>query len=216
MVKWWVSLGRDFQLVLGLLAVVSVVLGAVLTLAIYTHNLPLEVIVNIPVAIGTLALAYFTWESVRSTKAVIAGEDRRHQVSYAPVLFLDRPTQYGKTNETIGIVLANKGLGFSPSGTYDIKGRFLSDVFKDGNRLDPLDFHAIGTYGLVATGAPNTVELNTLPQDYNAAELSTVILRYRDMFDNPYSTYYSNWHKDNNDFLWMPPDNLRPPLPDTT
>jgi hypothetical protein len=78
-------------------------------------GISLEVLASILVAIGTFVLAYFTWQSVSRTGDVIAGEDRRHQQSLAPLLIIEaqagqRPLNGGA--ET-GIHVYNIGYGLA-------------------------------------------------------------------------------------------------------
>lgn len=79
------------------------------------RGLSLEALASILVAVGTFVLAYFTWQSISRTNDVIAGEDRRHQQSFAPLLVIEaqaaqRPV--GDGAET-GIRIYNIGYGLA-------------------------------------------------------------------------------------------------------
>jgi hypothetical protein len=96
------------------LPIMSGLVGACLVVAL-TTRISLEALASILVAIGTFVLAYFTWRSVSRTGDVIAGEDRRHQQSLAPLLIIEaqaaqRPVNGGA--ET-GIHVYNTGYGLA-------------------------------------------------------------------------------------------------------
>jgi len=70
-----------------------------------------SVIASVWVAGGTLALAVVTWWNVYQTKAVVAGEDRRHQQSFLPIveyMFFDTSEVQ---NGFIHLVASNIGSG---------------------------------------------------------------------------------------------------------
>jgi hypothetical protein len=94
-------------------------LGASLAFLIFDlfRGLSIEAAANVLVALGTFALAYFTYQSIRRTSDVISGEDRRQQQSLAPLLELeqyaveqfkppDPKTRYGFRISNIGFGLA--------------------------------------------------------------------------------------------------------------
>jgi hypothetical protein len=210
---------KDSLIMGSLLFVVAVVLGTVLTIAVEKWELHLDVVANLAVAAGTIGLAYFTWESVRGTKDVIAGEDRRHQIGFAPLLFVDSVSPLPGSAK-FAMKIMNNGLGFVQSGNFTVVGEFRTSQFVNGNTalgvMPPKPFKAIGSYALVAVDKTNDVPVSDVPANYNQIVLNEVTLCYFDMFDNSYETYYPDWSHDRGDFRWIPPDNLKPPRPGKT
>jgi hypothetical protein len=67
---------------------------------------------NVFVAIGTLALAIATTWNIRQTNKVIAGEDRRHQQQFAPLVQVNDYT-HGGTDYQSGVTAFNIGYGLA-------------------------------------------------------------------------------------------------------
>lgn len=113
------------SLILGsLLFAVAVILGTVVTIAIEKLELHLDVVANLAVAAGTIGLAYFTWESVSSTKTVLAAEDRRHQVGFAPLVVCNDVRAVGVE---VHADLQNVGTGMARNVAVYIPGVWFSN-----------------------------------------------------------------------------------------
>jgi hypothetical protein len=83
---------------------------------------------DVAVAAGTLALAIVTVASVLETRAVIRGEDRRHQQGYAPFLTLGDHFNTGADYEN-GYTLWNKGDGIALNVSFQVRGRATVATF---------------------------------------------------------------------------------------
>ena len=68
---------------------------------------------NLAVAVGTLTLAAVTYWNVTQTNRVIAGEDRRHQQQFAPLIVLYDYTEPDKMGNRYGFGISNIGLGLA-------------------------------------------------------------------------------------------------------
>lgn len=170
------------------------------------HKMSIEAAASIGVAIGTLALAYFTWESVKKTNAVIQGEDRRHQQSYAPALVVQFITD--KINN-YQVTLRNKGIGPAKEISICFDGGWV----KDGTRID-FDKEQKTIYqSFLATGREeygiSFIKLPPFPIENVAIDSLTI--EYKDMFGNVYQTYYPFGMRTIENFIWIPPENLKIP-----
>jgi len=171
--------------------VVGGLVGAAIAKAVSGEGLKADVIANLAVAIGTLALAIITFVSVMKTNDVIAGEDRRHQIGYAPFVVVKQRMTEGRSLRnayivpTEYLVLYNQGLGIAT----DIEVRFASVS-------EP------AVYGVLAVGDEGVFK----PPKELAVSFT---IRYRDMFENQYQTDYSKVG-DYTEPKWKRPKNLQP------
>lgn len=188
---------------------------------------------NVAVAFGTLALAVVTLASVLETRAVLRGEDRRHEQSYAPFLTLG---DYLNTDEKYegGYTVRNSGMGIALSITFEVRGRVTvaSFDFPPGPVDAPMttieeqtayrekykelnDFDISDQESLSASfpGGYDTFSQEILKSPPGPlAEIEDVtyshcVLRYHDIFGNRYETRYTDDRLDR--FDWVQPVNLR-------
>lgn len=99
-------------------------IGSFLTFALY-RGVSLEALASILVAVGTGVLAYFTWQSVSRTSDVIAGEDRRHQQSLAPLFIVKAQATQRIVTEgaaETGIRVYNIGYGIATNIEMALEG----------------------------------------------------------------------------------------------
>jgi heme exporter protein D len=176
---------------------------------------------NVAVAAGTLALAVVTVASVLETRAVIRGEDRRHQQSFAPMLQLEWRERSGAN--TFPFALANKGMGMAINAITRVQGTaFGSRLEKEG---DPPILSQVrvskefaGTYKASQVALDGEVifavvieaaEVKGHREGYGDAHPKLVLIEYEDMFGNIYKTSYADWQDKRDDFVWEQPKALK-------
>ncbi|MHB1550633.1 MAG: hypothetical protein ACYCX6_05510 [Vulcanimicrobiaceae bacterium] len=198
--------------------IASGLIGASVVLGVTLHNFSLEVGANLGVALGTIALAFFTWESVRKTNAVIASEDRRHQQGFAPLLVAQDVPGSG----SVRITLANLGMGMARNIAVYVIGTHSGSNFKQGvvpmTNWEPIAggvreglFSVIPQPPIALSklqDAPLEETLGPGNKQYDRFIAKQVFLAYEDMFGNHYSTTYDDFETDKS-FEWVQPDNLR-------
>jgi hypothetical protein len=193
-----------------LLFFIACVIGAAIVIA-GRYGISIDTVASLGVAAGTMALAYFTWESLTKTNEVIKGEDRRHQQGYAPALVV--ATLSGSAGAQWEMSLQNKGLGPAKNIRVSFDGVWFKVL--GGQRLDtPLSegekYHALSflkasreEYGTFVFGQPS--------DDKQGVVLSSILIGYEDMFGNEYWTHYPKGIAEFQRFEWIPPDNLKIP-----
>ena len=82
---------------------------------------------NVSVAIGTLALAVATVWNISQTNKVIAGEDRRHQQQFAPLVQFNDYTHGGNDFQS-GFSAVNIGNGLAIDITVEVRGLHRFDA----------------------------------------------------------------------------------------
>ena len=156
---------------------------------------------SVYVAIGTIGLAVATFWSVYQTRAVISGEDRRHQNAYAPLVVCQgfpyesgSPTQ----NRFLACLLRNDGMGMALNITVDVKGRIQKRESTPGlgEGQHHSDFTANGTAALIPNRKDEhwaSIFMLTLPDGFLALDIHRVAIQYEDQFGNLYETLYQDW-----------------------
>lgn len=114
------------------MALATAAFGAAGTYALLS-GISLEAFASVLVAVGTFALAFYTWKSVSRTGQVIAGEDRRHQQSLAPLVLIypsavqEHPSGLGAVN---GYRIHNIGYGLALNVQAEVVGALTQDHYE--------------------------------------------------------------------------------------
>jgi hypothetical protein len=194
---------------IGKLVIVAAAIVGAIAVAHRYFGISIGTAANIGVAAGTMAVAYFTWESLAKTSEVIKGEDRRHQQSYAPALVV--ASLGGSAGAEWTLALQNRGIGPAKNISIHLDGAWFK--VEDGNRIEtPLNdeekTHALSflatdrqDYGAFVFGRPS--------QEKQGVTLSIMRLEYQDMFGNSYVTNYPKGTAEFQRFEWTTPDNLK-------
>ena len=189
------SFGFGALLLLTLLG--SSLIGAAIARAVFDRGLTPEVTANLGVAVGTLALALITFVSVLKTNDVIGGEDRRHQIGFAPYVVIQVRRVEGKQLSARAysapekyLVLYNQGFGIA------------TDIVVEIENVDDVNT-AIPSRDL---GVKDEC-IFRVPADPPSG--TAVLISYDDMFGNAYSTRYASVRRWD-DFVWERPSTLRP------
>lgn len=185
---------------------------------------------NVFVAVGTLALAVVTVVSLFQTRAVIFGEDRRHQQGFAPLLTLSdhfnshEEYQPGYTLYNIGkgiaLHVSVRVAGEATTTTYDLppgatffptedeRKAFLKKhaVTKSTEIDDSYDCSALTDGG--STFFVQQFFVDSFPIITNV-QYSKCSILYSDMFGNRYSTVYDDDRLGK--YRWIQPKHLRIP-----
>lgn len=201
------------------LFLIASILGASAVFALFERSVTVEALTNVTVAIGTLALAYFTWQSVSKTNDVIRGEDRRHQQQYAPLVIMRSQTI---ENGKLKFFTDNIGMGMARNVVISANIDWTSSEFQSGiaplTPYPPIQNIAVPQQQLdvIPTRPADIAHLNVpmidVPQHYNGYRIHRVEFAYTDMFGNSYKTTYEDWHA-NQRFTWDQPAPLTPATP---
>lgn len=221
--------------------VMGYVVGGVVGIAVtlYTYKtLKIETIANLGVAIGTIALAYFTWQSVRKTSDVITGEERRHQQGFIPIIRIPPDITSDGTKQKFYCTVRNVGQGgafnvrfaVEGSGRLEVRHRdqpapvqgavFTHEVAKQFDIKFNLLFEAplvaagqdqIHAYSQKITELSNLAECGLLITFSRLANpiYTAASVKYDDMFGNEYEIRYSDFQ--DQVFELIQPTNLRAP-----
>jgi hypothetical protein len=210
----------------GLIFVALVILGLIATpMMRYWLCWDVSVVASVWVAVGTLALAGVTWWNVSQTIAVVAGEDRRHQQSFVPIVELK---WFNASDTALGylqIHARNIGKGPALNIQATIKGFMVLRPGTPGESvgddltyvLDKLVFETSacapdtssdGIVSLVSTDFSLTKYSNVTIVPDTIAVTSAEVL-YTDLFGNVYKTVYDDfrakkYHLEQPDHLKIP------------
>ena len=149
--------------------------------------------------LGTLALAFFTRESVRRTDDVIQGEERRHQQSFAPLIDCIGAEV---VESLVQVRLNNAGGGLALNLAIRVFGNWSSKEFRP--QVSPLtpwpDVEA--EYSTLVSVVPLrhdyavkkvTMSGASPEKHYTVFTALQVFMSYEDAFGNSYSSVYDDF-----------------------
>src|ERR1700687_3223842 len=216
------SLEHRQGLLLGALVILAMISIPVMR---YLLQWDVGVVASVWVAIGTLALAGATWWNVSQTKAVVAGEDRRHQQSFVPIVEVMWCDFSDATSGNVSIHSRNIGKG----PALDIRATFKGSMTvsfgilgsaEDENhnyRFDTLVFEKSASTpdtssdGIVALTAKdfNLTRYARANPAHNTLAITSAEIAYVDLFGNPYKTIYDDfsarrYHLEQPSYLKLP------------
>ena len=200
--------------------VVGGLIGAAISKAVFGDDFKSEAIANLGVAAGTLALAVITFVSVMKTNDVISGEDKRHQLGYAPIIIhngfkfrhqLDadevEPYLLRYSSEQIFLRISNVGLGLAKDITVIVSYHFDSGSdsgsVSEEKKTEPMYIPLLNNDRKNALFA--VVEI---PDDYPAMDATRLEISYFDIFDNEYRSIYEGEQLKHGKFDWKRPEKL--------
>jgi len=195
------SLTKWRPLLVALIVLVCVGLTPVMR---YVFCWDVSTVASVWVAIGTSALALVTWWSVLQTRKVIAGEDRRHQQSFVPIVKIDEPPRidiYGWAS----LWSANAGRGPALAVRARLTGWVFATFYsKSGNRDQNYSIdHLVFEISVASTGSRTDDHFNLIARDDNLKQydkidiketvISAAEIEYCDLFGNKYKTIYDDF-----------------------
>jgi hypothetical protein len=195
----------------GLIILAVLLCVAIIGVALFTKLTP-EAQASIWVAIGTLALAFTTYQSITQTSKIIAAEDRRHMQQFFPYLLV-KGIEY--KDNALFLKIENEGIGLATTALIWCGAcKMRSGEFQSG--IAPLTFYpdvAVteinAQYAGIPGGKTRLVRMVPLQRHYDKIELREVTIQYWDMFGNRYETGWADLTKDLEDYDWEQPERLR-------
>jgi hypothetical protein len=195
----------------GLIMLAFLLGVAITTVALFTRLTP-EAQASIWVAIGTLALAFTTYQAITQTGKVIAAEDRRHMQQFFPYLVV-KGVEY--KDGALFLKIENEGIGLATTALiWCGPCKMRSEEFQSG--IVPLTLYRdiavkeiVVQYAGIPGGKTRLVRVVPLQPHYNKIELRELTIQYWDMFGNRYQTGWADLTKDLEDYDWEQPERLR-------
>jgi hypothetical protein len=157
-------------------------------------------------ALATLALAALTLFSLALTRRLIAGERKRHEQQYAPILFIENIVSDGWR----GWSVRNHGLGPALNIGFEFDGFSIPEAL-DYRRIDGTIYERI-----VVPGQSWHLCFSDYPEVFGGLDVfdpdkthGDAVIRYSDLFGNSYYTAISTiaregWYR----ARWVPNQNL--------
>ncbi len=195
----------------GLVMLAVLLCVAIISVALFTKLTP-EAQASIWVAVGTLALAFTTYQSITQTSKIIAAEDRRHMQQFFPYLVV-KGVEY--KDNGLFLKIENEGIGLATTaliwcGPCKMRsGEFQSGIAPLTPYPDRTFKEIVAQYAGIPGGKTRLVPVAPLQQHYDRIELREVTIQYWDMFGNRYETGWADLTKDLEDYDWEQPEKLR-------